>query len=106
MSDSPSPSLTRRDFLSTSAKLGAFIAAAPYIARGADALRLYAAGQSPATIKPDGGDGYIGEIRHFIESIQAGRAPTLVTPADAALSIEVCEAEERSALNGETIVLS
>ena len=31
----PSP-LTRRDFLSTSAKLGAVIAAAPYIARGAE----------------------------------------------------------------------
>ena len=30
------PSLTRRDFLSTSAKLGAFIAAAPYISRGAE----------------------------------------------------------------------
>ena len=39
MSDplSPLPSaLTRRDFLSTSAKLGAFIAAAPYISRGAE----------------------------------------------------------------------
>src|SRR3954463_3667981 len=32
---SPSSPLTRRDFLSTSAKLGAVIAAAPYIARGA-----------------------------------------------------------------------
>ena len=30
------PSLTRRDFLGTSAKLGAFIAAAPYISRGAE----------------------------------------------------------------------
>ncbi len=30
------PSLTRRDFISTGAKLGAVIAAAPYIARGAD----------------------------------------------------------------------
>lgn len=30
--------LSRRDFLSTSAKLGAFIAAAPYIARGADSF--------------------------------------------------------------------
>jgi predicted dehydrogenase len=36
MSPTPSSPLTRRDFLSTSAKLGAFIAAAPYIARGAD----------------------------------------------------------------------
>ncbi len=37
MSNLLSPSLTRRDFLSTSAKLGAFIAAAPYISRGAEA---------------------------------------------------------------------
>jgi predicted dehydrogenase len=35
MADLPSSSLSRRAFLSTSAKLGAFIAAAPYIARGA-----------------------------------------------------------------------
>lgn len=75
------------------------------IARGADALRLYAAGQSPATVKPDGGDGYIGEIRHFVDSIAAGRAPTVVTPADAALSIEVCEAEEQSVKTGRTVSL-
>jgi predicted dehydrogenase len=76
------------------------------IARGADALRLYAAGQSPATVKPDGGDGYIGEIRHFLESIAAKKAPTLVTPEDAATSIEVCEAEERSVQSGRTIDLA
>src|SRR5687768_10818156 len=35
MADLPSSPLSRRDFLSTGAKLGAFIAAAPYIARGA-----------------------------------------------------------------------
>jgi len=38
MSD-PSSALTRRDFLSTSAKLGAFIAAAPYIARSAETAK-------------------------------------------------------------------
>ena len=37
MADTPSSPLSRRDFLGTSAKLGAFIAAAPYIARGAAA---------------------------------------------------------------------
>jgi predicted dehydrogenase len=37
MADHPSSPVSRRDFLSTSAKLGAFIAAAPYIARGAAA---------------------------------------------------------------------
>ena len=37
MTDKSSPSpLTRRDFLSTSAKLGAVIATAPYLARGAE----------------------------------------------------------------------
>ncbi|MBL9200547.1 MAG: Gfo/Idh/MocA family oxidoreductase [Opitutaceae bacterium] len=35
-SPSPGSPLSRREFLSTSAKLGAFIAAAPYIARGAE----------------------------------------------------------------------
>jgi predicted dehydrogenase len=39
MSATPLTPLTRRDFLSTSAKLGAFIAAAPYISRGADAAK-------------------------------------------------------------------
>jgi len=38
MPDSFSSPVTRRDFLSTSAKLGAFIAAAPYIARGAEVV--------------------------------------------------------------------
>lgn len=37
MPEFPSSPLTRRDFLSTSAKLGAVLAAAPYIARGAAA---------------------------------------------------------------------
>ena len=38
MSELPSSSgpLSRRDFLSTSAKLGAVVAAAPYVARGAE----------------------------------------------------------------------
>ncbi|MBL9190397.1 MAG: Gfo/Idh/MocA family oxidoreductase [Opitutaceae bacterium] len=35
-SPSPGSPLSRRDFLSTGAKLGAFVAAAPYIARGAE----------------------------------------------------------------------
>jgi predicted dehydrogenase len=39
MSDLPSTPFTRRQFLSTSAKLGAFLAAAPYISRGASAAR-------------------------------------------------------------------
>ncbi len=75
------------------------------IARGNDALRVFVPGQAPVTVKPDGGDGYVGELRHFIDSIAARRAPSVVTPADAVSSIEVCEAEERSIQESATIPL-
>ena len=75
------------------------------LARGADAFRLFIPGTPAATLKPDGGDGYIGELRHFIQSIAAGRAPTVVTPADGLAAVETCEAEEESIRRGETVVL-
>lgn len=75
------------------------------IARGADALRVFVPGQAPVTVKPDGGDGYLGEARHFLESIANRRAPTLVTADDAVVSLEVCEAEERSVQQSATVSL-
>jgi len=76
------------------------------LARGSDALRLFAEGQAPATLKPDGGDGYLGELRHFLDAIATGKPPSIVTPEDAVLSIQVAEAEEKSVLSGETVALS
>jgi predicted dehydrogenase len=75
------------------------------LARGADALRLFAKGQKPCTLKPDGGDGYIGELSHMVESIQTGRPPSLVTAQDGLSAVEICEAEERSIASGQLVKL-
>ena len=75
------------------------------LARGADALRLFEKGKEPRTIQCEGGDGYMGELRHFLESIRAGRSPTIVTAQDGQSAVEICEAEERSIRTGLIIAL-
>lgn len=74
------------------------------IARGAEALRLSEAGQAARvlTMPADPPDGYVGELRHFVECAAAGRAPSVVTAADGLASVEICAAEERSALTGRS----
>jgi predicted dehydrogenase len=73
--------------------------------RGADAMRLIVQGVPTATLKPDGGDGYIGELKHFVECVQAGKAPSVVTPADGAAAVALCEAEEESIRTGKLVSL-
>jgi len=70
------------------------------LARGADALRVCEAGQPARTLKLDEPDGYAGELRHFVEAIHAGKAPTVVTAQDGLSAVEICEAEERSVASG------
>ena len=74
--------------------------------RGTDAMRLIVQGVPTATLKPDGGDGYIGELKHFVECVQAGKAPSVVTPADGAAAVVLCEAEEESIRTGKLVYLS
>jgi len=74
------------------------------IARGKEALRL-SANKEQRVITCDGPDGYIGELRHLIEAIRAGKKPTVVTVEDAVRSIEICEAEERSVKAGKPVQL-
>ncbi len=76
------------------------------LARGADALRLIVPGAPTTSLKPDGGDGYIGEMKHFYDAIAAGRAPTVVTPDDGLAAVIACEAEEESVRRGETVLLT
>jgi len=76
------------------------------LARGAEALRLFVKGQPPQAIKPAGGDGYLGELTHMVESISAGHAPTVVTARDAANAVEICEAEEESIRTGQIVKLA
>ncbi|MCO5053759.1 MAG: Gfo/Idh/MocA family oxidoreductase [Verrucomicrobiae bacterium] len=74
-------------------------------ARGADALRVDEEGQPTRTIKPEGVDGYVEELRHLVECIQTGRPPSIVTAADALSAVEICEAEERSINTGQVVTL-
>jgi predicted dehydrogenase len=73
------------------------------LARGADALKLFEEGQPGRVIKLDQPDGYVGEIRHLLDSIRSGKAPTIVTASDAASAVEICEAEERSIRTGAKV---
>ena len=54
-------------------------------------------------IRCKGPDGYVGELRHMIESIQAGKAPTIVTPEDGLSAVQICEAEEKSIRLGRPV---
>jgi predicted dehydrogenase len=70
------------------------------LARGAEAMRLFVPGKPAESIKPEGGDGYVGELRHFLECIRVGRPPSVVTARDGLQAVEICEAEERSVTTG------
>jgi predicted dehydrogenase len=74
-------------------------------ARGADALRLDEEGQPSRTVKPEGVDGYVEELRHLLASIQSGKAPTIVTPQDGLSAVEICEAVESSVQTGRVVEL-
>ena len=75
------------------------------LARGADGLKLFEKGQPARVVKCDGPDGYVNELLHFIAAIQSGKAPSVVTAADAVSAVEICEAEERSAKSGQLVTL-
>ena len=74
--------------------------------RGQEALRLCEAGQPARVITCEGGDGYVGELRHFVECIRAGKPSTVVTAEDGLSSVEICEAEERSIRERQSVRLS
>jgi predicted dehydrogenase len=46
------------------------------------------------------GDGYEGELTYFVDCIQSGRKPSLVTAADAVEGLKILEAEQRSIESG------
>jgi predicted dehydrogenase len=77
------------------------------ISRSKEALKVSDVGQPPrvVTVATDPSDGYVGELRHFVECILNGRAPSVVTAADGLASIEICEAEERSVNTRQIVTL-
>jgi predicted dehydrogenase len=67
------------------------------VARGPESvLRIFEEGKEPVTQAAASADGYVGEIRYFVEAVRSGNAPTVVTAQDGLSAIEVCEAEEMS----------
>jgi predicted dehydrogenase len=66
------------------------------ISRGKEALRVAQGGKSAEVIICEGGDGYVGELRHFMDSIRTGKPPAVVTPEDGLISVAICAAEEQS----------
>jgi predicted dehydrogenase len=76
------------------------------LSRGAEALKVFEEGKKPRVMHCKGADGYVGELRHMIDSIQAGKAPTIVTPQDALSAVQICEAEEKSIRTGKPVRLA
>jgi predicted dehydrogenase len=59
-------------------------------------LRVHRDGAAPEAIVIPGGTGYDGEVAHFLDCIEHGRAPSVVTLADGARAVALIEAERRS----------
>jgi len=73
--------------------------------RGADAFKLYVDDQKTIVSPWANENGYEMELRHIIQCIQQGTAPTIVTAADGLSAVEICEAEERSIKTGAVVGL-
>ncbi len=50
-------------------------------------------------------DGYVAEIEYFVDCIERGEAPTVVTPESGALSVRICAAELESIESGRIVEL-
>lgn len=74
-------------------------------ARGDSALQVLEEGKEPRVVTPEGPDGYVGELSHFIAAIQRGEGPTIVTAQDGLSAVEICEAEETSVLTGQVVTV-
>lgn len=74
--------------------------------RGGEALKVFEKSKGAQVIKCEGADGYVGELRHMTESIDAGCPPSVVTGDDGLSAVEICEAEERSVKTGQWVTLS
>ncbi len=66
------------------------------LSRGDNALKLFQDGAEPEVLKPDGLDGYAGEIQYFLDCLRDGVPLATVTAEDGVSALEICEAEETS----------
>lgn len=73
--------------------------------RGPEPLKLSVEGVPTAVVKPEGSDGYVGELSYFLNCVRNGVRPETVTAADGASAVEICEAEERSIATRQLVPL-
>jgi predicted dehydrogenase len=66
-------------------------------AKDGGAWLLSEAGKKPRVMPWRGPDGYDAEIRYFADCVARGVPPAVVTPRDALATLQICEAEEKSA---------
>jgi len=52
------------------------------------------------------GDGYLGEFTYMVECIRKKTPPAIVTGADGASAVEICEAKEKSIKTGQIVSLN
>jgi predicted dehydrogenase len=65
--------------------------------RGGDALKLAAEGEMKV-LAVTGPDGHEAQLLHFIEAVQSGSGPSIVTAEDGVAALEICEAEAQACL--------
>jgi predicted dehydrogenase len=70
-------------------------------ARSAGALVITEEEQPPRTIELEKTDGYVEEIRYFLDCICKHSAPKIVTAQDGLTALEICEAEEKAIRTGQ-----
>ncbi len=75
------------------------------ITRTDELLRLFEKDKDKRIIDCGEEDGYVLELRHFLQSIEKGTPPSVVTPSDGSTAVEICEAEEKSILTREIVTL-
>lgn len=73
------------------------------LSRGAEALHVIKKGQAPQVQKFPGPDGYGQEINYMVGAVAGGKAPSVVTAADAVTTLQICEAEEQSVRTGQIV---
>ena len=83
----------------------ALVAAANPILNLVPQLRATVQHPDPAArvIPGTGTDGYIEELRYFIDAIANQRAPSVVNAEDGLKAVELCEAEEKSVRTGQRV---
>lgn len=65
-------------------------------------LTLYVGGKAQSVDHPTH-NGYVGEMRYFIDCINKGTRPTKVTAEDAVMGLRIIEAERQSSAAGKAV---